>query len=78
MIPNNKSIDESMLDSRSFFAVPASFLGRPRPRERGWHIQHFVQFVPAVHLSQTGFLCFEEHARDSDIFELAMDDMTKL
>ena len=39
----------------------------------GWHMQHFVQFVPAVHLSQTGFLCFEELAR-----ELAMDDVTKL
>ena len=43
-------------------ATNASFLGLPR--ERGWQKQHLVQWVPAVHLSQTGFLCLAEHGRD--------------
>ena len=34
-----------------------TFLGQPR--KRGWHGQHFVQPVPASHLSHTGFLCVQ-------------------
>lgn len=43
-------------------ATNVSFLGLLR--ERGWHKQHLVQWVPAVHLSHTGFLCLAEHGRD--------------
>ena len=39
-----------------------AFFGRPRVR--GWHVQHFVQLVPASHLSHTGFLCVLEQASD--------------
>ena len=38
------------------------FLGRPRIL--GWHKQHLVHLVPAVHLSHIGFLCTAEQARD--------------
>ncbi|KAL5496980.1 hypothetical protein EMCRGX_G013361 [Ephydatia muelleri] len=40
--------------------LSVSFLGRPTIR--GWHGQHFVQFVPASQRSHIGFLCFKEHA----------------
>lgn len=40
----------------------SSFLGRPQLRERGWHMQHFMQFVP---IANRLFVLRRTHERHS-------------